>query len=175
MLTPRFYVMKKDYSTVKYRHFSVFLAEDGKKSYKFFERYDRIIESEGEGENRLMQKSILLVDDIAFILEFEEKVIESMEMEMGISIRIDKANSVGEAEQLLRERDYDVAIVDMNLPDGSGSDIARMIQEQGKGTRVAALTIYPERFEEEKGSFDAYFKKPILPTVYKENLRLLLQ
>jgi len=122
-----------------------------------------------------MQKSVLLVDDIAFILEFEEKVIESLEKELGIPIHIDKANSVGEARQLLERNDYDVAIVDMNLPDGSGSDIARMIQEQGKGTRVAALTIYPERFEEEKGSFDAYFKKPILPTVYKENLRLLLQ
>ena len=122
-----------------------------------------------------MDKSILLVDDIAFILEFEEKVIESLEKELGIPIRVDKADSVGTARQLLEMHDYDVAIVDMNLPDGSGSDIARMIQDKGGKTRVAALTIYPERFEEEKGSFDAYFKKPILPTVYKENLRLLLR
>jgi CheY-like chemotaxis protein len=122
-----------------------------------------------------MQKSILLVDDIAFILEFEEKVIESLEAELKIPIRVDKASSVKEAGELLATNDYDVAIVDMNLPDGSGSDIARTIRESGKGTRVAALTIYPERYEDEKGRFDAYFKKPILPTVYKENLLRLLK
>ena len=122
-----------------------------------------------------MQKSILLVDDIEFILEFEEKVIESLEAELKYPIRIDKATSVKEAERLLREQNYDVAIVDMNLPDGSGKDIAKMIRENGMQTRVAALTIYPERFEEDRESFDAYFKKPILPTVYKENLRLMLQ
>jgi len=122
-----------------------------------------------------MEKSILLVDDIEFILEFEEKVIESLEKELKFPIHIDKANSVEEAKALLQRRDYDVAIVDMNLPDGSGSEIAKAIQESGKATRVAALTIYPERFEEERGSFDAYFKKPILPSVYKENLRILLR
>jgi len=121
-----------------------------------------------------MQKNVLLVDDIAFILEFEEKVIESLEAELKYPIHVDKASSVKEAEALLEKKHYDVAIVDMNLPDGSGSDIAQMIRERGADTRVAALTIYPERYEEEKGSFDAYFKKPILPTVYKENLRLLL-
>jgi len=122
-----------------------------------------------------MQKRILLVDDIEFILEFEEKVIESLENELKYPIRIDKATSVKEAEKLLGEQSYDVAIVDMNLPDGSGKDIARMIRESGAQTRVAALTIYPERFEEDRENFDAYFKKPILPTVYKENLRLMLQ
>jgi CheY-like chemotaxis protein len=122
-----------------------------------------------------MQKKVLLVDDIAFILEFEQKVIESLEQEIRVPIKIDKASSVREARELLEKEVYDVAIVDMNLPDGSGSDIARTIREKGVGTRIAALTIYPERFEEEKESFDAYFKKPILPSVYKENLRILLK
>jgi CheY-like chemotaxis protein len=121
-----------------------------------------------------MQKRVLLVDDIAFILEFEQKVIESLEQEMRTPIQIDKASSVAEAQTLLERNRYDVAIVDMHLPDGSGSDVARLIRDRGMETRVAALTIYPERFEEERESFDAYFKKPILPTVYKENLRLLL-
>jgi two-component system response regulator TctD len=122
-----------------------------------------------------MQKRVLLVDDIAFILEFEQKVIESLEQEIRIPIHIDKASSVREARKLLDEQVYDVAIVDMNLPDGSGSDIAKTIRDKGVDTRIAALTIYPERFEEEKEGFDAYFKKPILPSVYKENLRILLK
>lgn len=120
-----------------------------------------------------MAKRILLVDDIDFILEFEEKVIESLEKDLGYPIKVDKANSISEAMVLVKGLDYNVAIVDMNLPDGSGVEIAKELSEK-KNTRVAALTIYPERFQQERGWFDAYFKKPILPSVYKENLRLLL-
>ena len=122
-----------------------------------------------------MEKRVLLVDDINFILEFEQKVIESLEQELKYPIRIDKANTIAEAKECLAGHRYDVAIVDMNLPDGSGSEIAKLIAESGAETRVAALTIYPEKFEEERGVFDAYFKKPILPSVYKENLRILLR
>jgi len=121
-----------------------------------------------------MEKRVLLVDDIEFILEFEAKVIESLEKELRHPILVEKAGSVREAKEKLEKRVYDVAIVDMHLEDGSGSDIARMIRESGVKTRIAALTIYPERFEEQRENFDAYFKKPILPSVYKENLRILL-
>jgi len=121
------------------------------------------------------RKSVLLVDDIGFILEFETKVIESLEKDLGVKIDIDTAGSVEAAKDLIAGREYDVAIVDMNLPDGTGSDVVSIIRAKGGRTRVAALTIYPERYEEDQGNFDAYFKKPILPTIYKENLRALLQ
>jgi CheY-like chemotaxis protein len=121
-----------------------------------------------------MSKRVLLVDDIDFILEFEEKVIQSLEDELG-TIKVDKANTVAEAYRFVSGFDYDVVIVDMNLPDGTGTDIAKHVLEKNKNTRVAALTIYPERYESERAYFDAYFKKPVLPSVYKENLKLLLR
>ncbi len=121
-----------------------------------------------------MSKRVLLVDDIDFILEFEEKVIQSLEKETGVPIRIDKANTVAEAIRLVDGFDYDVVIVDMNLPDGTGTEIAKEVLEKNGNTRIAALTIYPERYQGERAYFDAYFKKPVLPSVYKENLKLLL-
>ena len=121
-----------------------------------------------------MQKRILIVDDIDFILDFEEKAIESVENDVNLEILVDKASTVMDAKGLLDVNRYDLIISDMNLPDGTGTEIAKYATIKDENTRVAALTIYPQRYEVERAYFDAFFKKPILPSVFKENLRLLL-
>ena len=121
-----------------------------------------------------MSKRILLVDDIDFIVEFEEKVINSLAKELSIKINVDSVNSVEKALEKIAENDYDAMVVDMNLPDGSGIDIAKAAQQKNSDTRIAALTIYPHKYEEHSDYFDAFFKKPILPTSYKQNVRQLL-
>jgi len=121
-----------------------------------------------------MQKRILIIDDVEFILDFEEKAIQSVENDLGLSITVDKASTVSEAKGLIDSQVYDLIICDMNLPDGTGTEIAKFAAEINEDTRIAALTIYPQRYEHERAYFDAFFKKPILPSVFKENLRLLL-
>jgi len=121
-----------------------------------------------------MQKRILIIDDVEFILDFEEKAIQSVENDLGLSITVDKASTVSEAKGLIDAEVYDLIICDMNLPDGTGTEIAKFAAESNEDTRIAALTIYPQRYEHERAYFDAFFKKPILPSVFKENLRLLL-
>ncbi|MEN8146961.1 MAG: response regulator [Campylobacterota bacterium] len=121
-----------------------------------------------------MSKRVLIVDDIDLILDFEEKVIESVKSDIGLSIVIDKANTVTEAKGLIDNHDYDLIISDMNLPDGTGTEIAKYGAHKNSETRLAALTIYPQKYEMERAYFDAYFKKPILPSVFKDSLRLLL-
>jgi len=121
-----------------------------------------------------MKKRILIIDDVEFILDFEEKAIESVENDLGLSLLVDKASTVSEAKELIDKEVYDLIICDMNLPDGTGTEIAKYAAELNKSTRIAALTIYPQRYELERAYFDAFFKKPILPSVFKENLRLLL-
>ena len=122
-----------------------------------------------------MSKRILIVDDIDFILEFESKVIESLSKEVHQPIKVDAANSVGEALKMIEAHTYDAMVLDMNLPDGTGIDIAKAAQAKSEETRIAALTIYPQKIEQDLTYFDAFFKKPILPSIYKENLRKLLQ
>lgn len=121
-----------------------------------------------------MSKSILLVDDIDFIVEFEEKVISSLAKELKIKINVDSVNSVSAALEKIANNNYDAMVVDINLPDGSGIDVAKAAQEKNRDTRIAALTIYPHEYEEHSTYFDAFFKKPILPTSYKQNVRQLL-
>ena len=123
-----------------------------------------------------MKKRVLIVDDIAFNIEFEKKVIKSLMDELELDIEIDAAYSVEEAIGMIDENEiYDAMVIDMNLPDGSGLDIAKHAQKKSEETRIAALTIYPNKYEEEREFFDLFLKKPIMPITYKQNFACLLR
>lgn len=123
-----------------------------------------------------MVKRVLIVDDINFNIEFEEKVIKSLMNDLDIDIKIDTAYTVNEALNMIAEYDvYDAMVIDINLPDGSGVDIAKAARAKSPNTRTAALTIYPNKFEQERAYFDLFLKKPIMPSKYKYNFIRLLQ
>jgi len=119
-------------------------------------------------------KKILLVDDIDFNLEFEIKLIKNIIEEKKIEIEIDTANNVTNAIELINSNSYVAMIVDMHLPDGSGIDIAKVAREKQPATRIAALTIYPSQYEDQKEYFDMFLKKPIMLDSYKDNFLKLL-
>ena len=120
-------------------------------------------------------KRILIVDDVEFNIEFEDKVIKSLCKEKGINIEIDTAFTVEEALDKIAENDpYDAMVIDMNLPDGSGVEIAKVSRKKSEVTRLAALTIYPSKYENEMAFFDLFLRKPIMPMTYKENFSHLL-
>lgn len=122
-----------------------------------------------------MEKRILIVDDIEFSIELEEKVIKSLMDELGFDIQIDTAYTVSDAVSKIAENDrYDAMVIDMNLPDGSGVDIAKAAQRKSEKTRIAALTIYPSEYEDQRMYFDLFLKKPIMPEPYKQNFARLL-
>lgn len=123
----------------------------------------------------MAHKSMLIVDDVEFTLEFEKMVILSLEKELGIEIRVDTAGTVQEALQKLAATAYDALIVDMNLPDGSGTQIALEGLTLQPSLQIAALTVYPQHYEQHKTLFKAFFLKPILPATYKENVKWLLE
>jgi len=123
-----------------------------------------------------MEKRVLIVDDVEFNIEFEEKVIRSLMDEVGIDIQIDTAYTVKDALQKVAENDrYDAMVIDMNLPDGSGVDIAKAALKKSEETRIAALTIYPSKYEDQSCFFDIFLRKPIMPESYKENFSRLLR
>ena len=123
-----------------------------------------------------MKKRILIVDDIEFNLELEEKIINTLQEEFKIDIEINKADTVKEALTNITQNDvYDAMIIDMNLPDGSGIDIAKAALKKSTKTRIAALTIYPNQYHDQENFFHLFWKKPIMPEPFKENLTHLLQ
>ncbi|MEA3455567.1 MAG: response regulator [Campylobacterota bacterium] len=123
-----------------------------------------------------MKKRVLIVDDVEFNIEFEKEIIGSLADEMKVDIQIDIAYTVKEALDKISENDhYDGMIVDLNLPDGSGVDIAKAALKKSEDTRIAALTIYPSKYEEHKCFFDIFLRKPIAPHSFKENFARLLR
>jgi len=122
-----------------------------------------------------MKKRILVVDDVEFNLEFEQNLIKVYAGEVGIQVEIDTATTVREAKQKIANNElYDVMVIDMNLPDGSGVDIAKTALDKSDVTRIAAITIYPDEYEEYHAYFDLFLKKPISPEVYKDDIAALM-
>ena len=123
-----------------------------------------------------MSKRILIVDDVDFNIEFEAKLIRSLMADRNIEVEIDTADSVAMAmEKIEKNRPYDAMIIDMNLPDGTGVEIAKKARSQNKKTRLAALTIYPNEYEKERESFDLFLKKPIMLDSFKNSFLQLLE
>ncbi|SFV89886.1 Signal transduction histidine kinase [hydrothermal vent metagenome] len=122
------------------------------------------------------KKHILIVDDIKFNIEFETKLIKNLMASYKIDVKIDEANSVAEAIKMIDENTpYDAMIIDMNLPDGSGVEIAKKARKKSSTTRLAALTIYPNEYEAERSTFDLFLKKPIMMDAFTQNFIRLLQ
>lgn len=122
-----------------------------------------------------MDKKILIVDDINFIVDFEKTVLDSLSQELDIKIKVDVANTVTDAIRMINGNKYDALVLDMNLPDGTGVEVAKVALEKDENIRIAALTIYPNKYEEYRAYFSMFLKKPIMPKSYKENIRQLLR
>lgn len=57
-------------------------------------------------------------------------------------LRAQGAAGCGEARDLLEREAFDMAVVDLRMPDGSGLDIVSSIKERSPRTRVVVLTGY---------------------------------
>ncbi len=76
----------------------------------------------------------------------------------------DEAGSVTQALQMMERHAYEVAIVDMRLPDGEGTDILAWAQRQRRGERIIVATAYGSAASAvqalKMGAFD-YLTKPV--------------
>jgi len=120
-----------------------------------------------------MIKKILLVDDINFIVKFQEEILSSLSKELQLPFQIHTANDVQEALAYIEQNTYDIMVVDMSLPDGQGLDIAQKAKAKNSHIAIAILTLFEEK-EEMKKYAKILLKKPITPTLYKKAITSLL-
>ena len=79
---------------------------------------------------------LLVVDDEPDLRTLYEMTL----LREGFSL--DSAGTVEDALELLGTRRYDAVITDMRLPDGSGLDILRWLEQQGRSERALVITAY---------------------------------
>ena len=83
-----------------------------------------------------MKKSLLVVDDD---LPFRERLSRSMQKK---GFEVDSADSFASAIEIIEKQNYDYAIVDMRLTDGSGLELIKKMQIKSPGTKSLLLTGY---------------------------------
>ncbi len=101
---------------------------------------------------------VLIVDDEPDIRELLGLTLTRM------GLQSDSAASVAEARQRLAAGRYDLCLTDMRLPDGSGLEIVRHIQQHCAGLPVAVITAYGNVEDAvqalKSGAFD-FVSKPV--------------
>jgi len=84
---------------------------------------------------------VLVVDDHAVVRRgLVQIVTETPDM-----LCTGEAGTGRQALQLARENDYDVVVLDIHLPDGSGLDVLKQLRACKPGLPVLMLSMYPER------------------------------
>lgn len=119
-----------------------------------------------------MSANILLIEDDTFL---REGLIELLTNE---SYKITAAENANKAKTYLNMTDFDLVILDVRLPDGSGLDICREIRADGKTMPVLFLTACDDENEIVTGldsGADDYVTKPFGIKVLLSRIRALLR
>src|SRR2546428_247179 len=91
---------------------------------------------------------------------------------------VDVATTRAEAQEYMTAGQYDLLILDWELPDGNGSDICKHYREQGGRVPVLMLTGKSRLDDKERGldaGADDYMTKPFMPRELSARLRALLR
>ena len=103
--------------------------------------------------------------DRLFLLEDDRSLIDGLKYSLEKNgSRLTVARTVGEAmERLERTEDYDLLLLDVSLPDGTGFDVCRQVRAQDAGIPIIFLTAADEETNVIRGldgGGDDYITKP---------------
>jgi two-component system, NtrC family, response regulator PilR len=110
------------------------------------------------GAGALHASSVLVVDDEPDLLTLYELTL------LREGLEVETAATVVQAREILQTRVFRAVISDMRLPDGSGLDLLRWLEDAGRPEKVIVVTAYgsPENAVTalKAGAFD-YLTKPV--------------
>ncbi|MFN2462491.1 MAG: response regulator transcription factor [Candidatus Dormibacteria bacterium] len=117
-------------------------------------------------------RKILLVED-------DPLVIRLMEMTLGsVACRLEIATTFHGGRRSLDAASYDLVLLDVSLPGGSGFDLARHIRSSGDDrTLILMLTALRQDNSRDRGlacGADAYMTKPFSPGAVRHRIERLL-
>lgn len=115
---------------------------------------------------------LLLVEDDMSLVEGLEYSLEKAGYEL------DLAGTMAEAKVLLHRQSYELALLDVGLPDGTGFELCRWLREDGIKTPVIFLTALDEEYNVIRGldcGGDDYITKPFRLGELCARIRALLR
>ena len=90
---------------------------------------------------------------------------------------VDSAMTMAEAVRFFETQDYDLIVLEVNLPDGNGFDFCKQIKERRPDTAVIFLTANDMESDMLKGfelGADDYVTKPFPISVFRKKVSVLL-
>ena len=84
----------------------------------------------------MSRQTVLLIDDEPDILELLEITLARMKIDTRT------AHSVSEAKHWLEKEHFDLCLTDMRLPDGTGLELVKYVQQQHPQLPIAMITAY---------------------------------
>lgn len=124
-----------------------------------------------DGEHGAFEMKILLIEDDLSLINGLSFAIRKQGYELDI------ARTAFETEELWRDEAYDLVILDVSLPDGSGFDICRSIRRSSK-VPIIFLTAADEETDIIMGldiGGDDYITKPFKLAVFLSRINALLR
>ncbi|MDH5506407.1 MAG: response regulator transcription factor [Anaerolineae bacterium] len=113
---------------------------------------------------------IVVVDDHPL---FRQGVVDAFSLESDFDV-VGQADNGGDGLDMIREKQPDVAVVDVNLPVLNGQQVARQVVSEKMGTRVVLLTAYDDTeqlIHAMRAGSAAYCAKDIMPEYLVEVVR----
>ena len=102
---------------------------------------------------------IALCDDEEIFLEETAKYCEQYFTDKGIEYEITKYS---EGRKLLAAEEYDIVLLDVEMPEMNGIEIKRYIEGQRGGTRIVFISSYPEAMPDAFGdNVSGFLVKPV--------------
>lgn len=86
-----------------------------------------------------MQTALLLEDFTDTRIWLSEVLQDAFQ-----NIQISEAATIAQAQQHIKEQNFDLALIDINLPDGNGIDLVRAIMNQSPTTYCVIATIFDD-------------------------------
>lgn len=107
-----------------------------------------------------MKERILIIDDEKEITDLIEVFLKNE------GYRVSKAHTADAAVLMIQNESFDLAIVDVMLPDGNGLDLCKLIRDSKHTYPIIMLTAKTEGMDRVMGlslGADDYVTKPFLP------------
>lgn len=120
----------------------------------------------------MKMKNILIVEDDTALAEGIVLVLQ----QEGFVFRC--CHNAKDARRMLEKDNFDLILLDINLPDGSGLDICRRLRKEGRNDPVIFLTALDTELHEVTGfqaGADDYITKPFSLAVLRERVMAALR